>query len=265
MAKTPVKRDIGRVVTWSDSHHPFIDPIAHEAVYGFCRGRTDVHVHIGDCLDLGGIGHHVEADLVAQYEDPVLAGLLSLGKHFNHLFKITPKAHIIWIFGNHTDRLFRFVKKNPAWRGIIDDPIGLLKSFGGCSRADRIEIVHLTDYTEDFKIGKMHFCHGFSTGKHVACTHVEAYDESVTFGHAHTMQMFTKVKRGNPKAGYCVGHMLSEQARRYLKGAPARWVTGFAYMEYDMKTGNFTQHLLPIVDGGFFYGGKYYSGNRRSK
>ena len=255
------QNDIGTVVQWSDSHHPFIDPIAHEAVYRFCKGKKiDTHVHIGDCLDLGGIGHHVEDDYIAQYEDPVLVGLQSLGNHFNRLFKLTPKARMVWIFGNHTDRLFRFVKKHPAWRGIIDKPLELLKNYGECPMANKIEIVHLTDYTDDFKIGKMHYCHGFSSGKHVACTHVEQYDESVTFGHAHTMQMFTKAKRDSPKAGYCIGHMLSKGARKYLKGAPTRWVTGFAVMEYDKKTGNFTQHLLPIVDGGFFFGGKYYSG-----
>ena len=257
---------IGQVTTWSDQHHPFIDVEAHELIYRFIRdryrampGSPYTHVHIGDCLDLPGISRWAVGDLILQYEDPILEGLKSLGAHFNRLFKITPRAEVVWIFGNHDDRLRQFTHKHPAWRGITDNPIGLLKAFGDCPDADRVQVVYLDDFTDDFKIGHMHFCHGFSACKHVAAKHVEMYDESVTFGHAHTMQMHTKSKRAYPKAGYCAGHLLSKEARRWLKGEPTRWVRGFAHMLYDIETGHYSQLLLPITDGGFFYGDKHYS------
>jgi len=257
--------DIGTVIVWSDEHHPCIDEGAHEAVYAFSKDKQpDYHVHIGDCLDLGGIGHHVTNDFIAQYEHPVEAGLVSLGRHFNRLAKITPKSKIVWIIGNHDDRLDRFAQANPAWRGIVDRPLKLLRGFGDCTVTDRIKVVRLDDFEDDFKIGKMHFCHGFSACLHVASKTVDAYDESITFGHAHTMQMFTRVKKHKPRAGYCVGHMMSKEGRRYLKGTPVRWVTGFGYMEYLKKNGNFNMYLMPIIDGGFIYGGKYYSGKKKA-
>ena len=259
------KGRIGQVTTWSDPHHPYIDRAAHKLIYRFVGDRYKAlprspywHVHIGDLLDLGGISRFAEGDLIQQYEDVVELGLLSAGKHFNHLFKITPKAKVVWIFGNHDNRLRTFVKQHTSWRGILDKPLKLLKAFGNCPEADRVQVVYLDDFTDDFKIGHMHFCHGFSACKHVAAKHVEEYDESVTFGHAHTMQMYTRSKRTHPKAGYCVGHLLSKEARRYLKGMPTRWVTGFAHMEVVVDTGHYTQHLGPITAGGFLYAGNHW-------
>ncbi len=249
---------IEHCTVWSDQHMPFHDQDAHSALYAFVKDwQPDYHVHIGDCLDLGGIGHHVENDYVAQYEEPVEEGLLALGKHFNTLFDITPNAKIIWISGNHEDRLNRFVKKNPAWRGLLDKPLRLVKAFGDCPNAHRIKFVELNDFTDDFQIGRMSFCHGFSTTKHAACKHVEMYEESVTFGHCHTMQMFG-THRKVPRMGYCVGHLTDERARRYLKGAPARWITGFGHMQYFPSNGLYTMNPIPIVENGFFWGDKYY-------
>ena len=250
---------IGRVVVWSDQHFPYHDERAHEAIYAFAKDTNpDVHLHIGDCLNLGGISRHVQDDLIQQYEEPVLEGLLSFGRHINHLCETSPESEIIWIWGNHEERLRAFVRKHPSWRGIIDDPLGLLEYFGKVKDARKIiRLVILDDSTDDYKIGKMHYCHGFSACKHTAAKHVEDYGESVTFGHSHTMQLFTAVRRSKPIAGYCVGHLMSKEGRRYLKGRPHRWVTGFGYMEYLKRTGQYTMHLLPIIDGKFIYGKVY--------
>jgi len=251
--------EVGQVLVWSDQHHPWIDRPSHELTYRFVKHlKPEYIVHIGDCLDNGGIGHHVQDDYISQYEEPVLAGVESLGEHFNMLQRLSPKSKIVWIMGNHDERLDRFVRKNPAFRGIIDNPIKLLSSFGNCKKADQVEYVRLDHFSDDFKIGRMSYCHGFYTGIHAAKATVEAYDESVTFGHVHTMQMYTTVKRNNPRAGYCVGHMMDKRAMRYLKGRPTRWVLGFGLMDYLKSDGRFTMNLIPIVEGGFMYAGRYW-------
>lgn len=214
-------------------------------------------------LDLRGISRWSITNFLAQYEEPVIDGLLSAARHFNTLFEINPRAKVVWVLGNHDLRLEAFIESHPSWRGICDDILGLLKFFGKCKKADKIEIVRLDDWEDDYCIGKMHFAHGFSTCKHVAAKHVEEYDEAVTVGHSHTMQMFTTTKRGEPRAGYVIGHLSNRGARKYLRGRPTRWVTGFAYMEYD-DTGEFTQHLLPIVNGRFRFAGKVYDGKKES-
>ena len=259
--KKSVKRLEG-VVQWSDRHDPYVDRVAESAIYKFSKDiKPSIHLHIGDNLDLSGISRWSVNNFVTQYEDKVIDSFISLGQHFNTLMKINPKARIVWILGNHDLRLEHFVEQHPSWRGICDDIIGLLQLYGGLNHPERIELIRLDDPEDDFKIGKMHFCHGFSACKHVAAKTVEEYDEPITFGHSHTMQMFTKQKRGQARAGYCIGNLLNREGRKYLKGSATRWVTGFAYMEYEPSTGQFTQHLLPIVDGRFFYGGKIYNGN----
>ena len=262
------KPDIGHVTIWSDQHFPFVDQDAHSAIYAFVKDwQPDYHVHIGDCLDLGGISKHTENDYIAQYEEPVEDGLIALGKHFNTLLKITPHSKIVWIFGNHDDRLFKFVKKNPSWRRILDQPLRLLREFGGVKDISKIKLVILEDFEDEYKIGRMRFVHGHWAGKHVACRHAEAYDDSVIFGHAHTMQMFT-IQKQQPRAGYCVGHLTHKRARKYLKGSPARWVTGFGHAQYLNAGGQYTMSLIPIVDGGFLFAGRFYhksqfSGNKK--
>ncbi len=252
------KPDIGHITIWSDQHFPFTDMGAHAAIYSFVEDwQPDYHVHIGDCLDLGGISRHTENDYIAQYEEPVEEGLIALGRHFNTLFDITPHSKIVWLWGNHEERLRRFIRKNPAWRGLLDNPLKLLKGFGYCDKANKIKLVILEDFEDEYKIGKMRFVHGFWTCKHVAAKHVEAYDDSIIFGHSHSMQMHV-IQKQQPRAGYCVGHLTDKRARRYLKGAPSRWVTGFGHAQYLKSNGNYTMSLLPIVDGGFMFAGRYY-------
>jgi len=250
------------VVQLSDLHCPHVDKPALQAVTKFiAQWKPERVVLIGDALNLSGISRHVQNDLIEQVEDRVDTGLSSLTSVLDDVVRAAPGVHFDWIWGNHDERLRAFVQKNPSWRGIIDEPLRLLKEFGGCRHTRRIDIHQFVDYDEDFSIGRMAFVHGHYLGKHPAAAHVEAYGQSVTFGHTHTMQMFTTVRKGLPVAGYTIGHLMSKEGKRYMKGRPDRWVTGFAYMEYDDKTGIYTQHLIPIVEGQFCFAGKLYSGN----
>lgn len=255
-------REYGSVVQWADPHHPYADRKAIEAILDFSASmKPTYHLFIGDCLNLGGISRHVMDDFIAQYEEPVLEGLIQFGKHLDTVHKINPKSKIVWIWGNHDERLRAFVKKHPSWRGILDDPIKLLRNFGECKVADKIELVQFDDPEQSYSIGKMSFVHGYFCGKHTASQHVEAYVKSITFGHTHTMQQFCTVRGGTePLAGFSIGHLMDKEGRKYLKGRPHRWVTGFAFMEYNKSSGNYTQHLLPIVNGKFIFNGREYGG-----
>lgn len=207
---------------------------------------------------MSGLSKHVQEDYREQGRETIKKEFIALAWFIDGTVENNPRAQFDWNWGNHDNRLVRFANKHPAWADVLDDPLGMLKSLGGCQNTHRIRLVQFEDPEETHSIGKMSWVHGHYTGKHVACQHVEAYGESITFGHAHTMQMFTAVRKGEPVAGYCIGHMMDKSGRRYLNGLPHRWVTGFAFLEHDERSGNYTQHLLPIVDGGFCFGGKYY-------
>jgi len=249
-------------VQWPDLHCPHEDQEAINAILAFSRKwKPNVHVLMGDVLNLSGISRHVHDDLIEQYTETVGACLKNFGKIVDEIAKVNPKSRIVWIWGNHDERLRAFVRKNPSWRDVLDKPLQLLKAFGECRHADRIELVQFDDPEESFLLGKMAYVHGHYVGKHCASQHVEAYGESVTFAHAHTMQMFTAVRRGDPIVGYCIGNLMNKNGRKYLKGRPHRWVTGFAFIEWEPADDNdFTQHPLPIVRGKFRFAGKTYSG-----
>lgn len=260
------RRDSGikSVVCWPDLHFPHIDEKSAEAVYQFtAANKPDYDLHIGDNLDLSGISRFSTNNYIEQHSELVKDGLSALGEHFNRLFKINPKGKKVWILGNHDERLDAFVEKNPSWQGICDDIIGLLRLYGNCPKADLIDLVRIRDRGDDYKIGRMHFAHGFTVGVNTAKTHVEAYDESITVGHAHTIQMWTKKTRTKMKAGYVIGDLAGPGARKYMRGRPDWSAPGFAYMEYIERSGIFTQHLLPITDGKFIFGGKIYDGNTK--
>ena len=256
--------NLGYVVQWSDTHYPHIDRVAERAVLQFSKDwMPDTHVFIGDCLDLSSISRWSKKAFIEQYTDPVINSFIEFGNALEAIRKINPNSRLIWIWGNHDERLDAFVQEFPAWRGIADDVVGLIKQYGKTDVIDDVEIVRIEDIEDDFTIGKMHYYHGTRSNKHVAAAMVEAYDESITFGHSHTMQSFAKSKRGQFRMGFCIGNMVSRAGRKYTKGSPFSWVTGFAFMEYNKHSGEFTQHLLPIVNGKFRFGGKTYDGNKK--
>lgn len=252
-------------IAWGDQHAPFMHRTAHHAIYQFAKKKKPkYHLHIGDCLDLYAISRWAIDDYRGQVDYPIKTALLQLGEHFNTIAKINPRAEIIWIIGNHDERLDRFTRKHPAWSGITDDILGLLGYVGKCNVTKKIKIVDIQLPSDTFMIGKMHFCHGYYTSKYCAAKHVEEFEANVCHGHSHTMQMYSKARKGVPRAGYSIGHLMDDEGMRYVKGKPTRAVRGFGYMEHIEKTGQFTMHLLPIVDGTFIYNGVVYDGNKKT-
>lgn len=255
------KDKIVKTVVYGDNHAPFMHKGSHEAIYQFSKDKQpDNIVHIGDCLDLYAISRWAVDDYRGQVDQPVKKAFQQLGEHFNRVFKISPSARVYWVLGNHDERLDKFTRKNPAWSGITDDILGLLECVGKCRQADKIKIIDIQLPTDDFTIGKMHFCHGYYTNKYCAAKHVEEYEDNVCHGHSHTMQMYSKARKGIPRAGFSIGHLMDDEGMRYVKGKPTRAVRGFGYMEHIEPSGQFTFHLLPIVNGKFIFDGVVYGG-----
>lgn len=252
---------VGTIV-WGDNHSPYMCMDSHRAVYAFAKDKKPKnHVHIGDCLDLYSISRWAKDDFKGQVDEPIRDAFVQLGQHFNTVAKINPKSTIYWILGNHDDRIEKFARKHPAWWGILNDISELLRYYGKCT-AD-VKIVKLELPEDDFMIGKMHFCHGYYTNKYCAAKHVEEYEDNVCHGHSHTIQMFSKSRKGVPRVGISVGHLMNSEGMKYMKAQPSRAVRGFGYMEHIEPSGQFTFHLLPIVGGKFIFDGKVYDGTKK--
>lgn len=255
------KDKIVKTVVWGDNHSPFMHKESHEAIYQFSKDKQpDNHVHIGDCLDLYAISRWAVDDYRGQVDQPIKLAFQQLGEHFNVLDKLNPTSKVYWVIGNHNERLERFTRKNPAWSGITNDILGLLECVGKCRSTKKINIIDIQLPTNELRIGKMSFVHGYYTNKYCAAKHVEEFEDNVCHGHSHTMQMYSKARKGQPHAGYSVGHLMDDEGMRYVKGKPTRAVRGFGYMEHIEPSGQFTFHLLPIVNGKFIFDGVVYGG-----
>ena len=94
-----------------DLHLPFGDPVAVELTMRLFKDYgVDEIVLNGDLLDMYGVNMHgpKHPDIIHTLEDELVQGRLFL----ETLRKEFPKAKIHYIFGNHEDRLERFILKN---------------------------------------------------------------------------------------------------------------------------------------------------------
>ena len=256
----------------ADQHCPFVEQGVVDSAYEIIADKKPNYIILlGDLINLHTISTHASQDFIDRYRDPVLRGFISAGEHLRGLKQASEKSKIVYILGNHDKRLVRFVNKNPEWRGMLDDPVKLLRLFGDVPWANEIEVVDLLDDEDDWAPGncRLSHCHGHFTGKHNASKHIEAYHQSVVYGHCHTIQIHTARRKKHSIAGFAVGHMMTDEGCRYLKGVPQPWARGIGYLYWDDVDGFFTQNLIYAQDDySFIFEGKKYgvkNGNKKKR
>ena len=104
-----------RVLVFNDPHLPFHDPLALNVML-FAAKSIEVHEIVinGDLLDFYSINMHQRnkhPDVNKTLEDE-----LNVGREFLQKLRDTfPKAKITFIFGNHEDRLERYIVQECKW------------------------------------------------------------------------------------------------------------------------------------------------------
>lgn len=157
---------------------------------------------------------------------------------------------IIYLEGNHEDRVQRYLDKNPEMEGIIEieEQLGLKK-----------RNVKWVEMNKLYKLGEMHFTHGMYTNKYCAQKHLDVLGCNVCFGHQHkTQTAFQNQAMAKPIMSYALG-TLGDKAPDYLKGRPGNWINQFAIYEWDTKSGRFSLTPINVIKNTFIYGGKVYS------
>lgn len=102
---------MNKFVVLSDLHLPYEDKEALKAVYKFL-GHNEVNTIIlnGDILDMYDVSSF---DKDPNRINSLQQELNSAYKFFKKLRELSPKAEIVFIKGNHEDRLERYLKKHP--------------------------------------------------------------------------------------------------------------------------------------------------------
>lgn len=239
----PYKISQSKVLIISDLHFPYHDnkAIITALDYGKKKQVNCILIN-GDLLDFAGISRH-EKDW---RQRTVYEEFESARQFLNTLRKHFPKAKIVFKLGNHDERWEKWLfLKAPE---IFDDPEFTLESR---LRLGELKIDIVKD-KRPIHIGKLTVLHGHelaggSGGVNPArATFLKTLD-SVLVGHYH--------KRSSHDETTLKGDVISVHSVGCLCGMNPyympinKWQQGFAYVEHDIKTGEYMLHNHVIIKG----------------
>ena len=201
-------------------------------------------------------GDHVDFPYISSFNKDKL--LLLEGKRLKKDFDLLNEEladlrqscdRMLFLQGNHEERLERAVQKQPLLEGMVDlEANADFESLG-------IEYYPLNK--QPVKIGKLHFLHGTYTNEHHAKKHLMKYMGNVIYGHIHKFQSYYQgiPLRDDEMGANAIG-CLCDKNPEWLRG-PGHWQNGFAVIYFDDK-GYFDVYPVIMTKKRFIYGGKVY-------
>jgi hypothetical protein len=165
---------------------------------------------------------------------------------------------LIWLEGNHEERLRKIALEYPQLSGLLTHE-KVLASLG-----------YSPQVFEYYKAGKLYapinckryFTHGHThtTGANPAKTLVTSYHRSVAAGHYHRYSVWTENVAADA-TDYHTGVIVPASCRPnlpYAKSRPSSNQQGFMAGYFDPQTGYFWDDVVKVVDGKFILNGKVY-------
>ncbi len=211
--------------------------------------KPDIIVILGDFGDFYAVSGHLKDpgmgnDLKWEVDQVVM--------HLYQLRKLAPKARIVFIEGNHEDRLRRYLwERAPELFGVISTQkllnLDLLK-------------IEFIPYGETLELGVASFTHDLGKAGDNAHRQARAdYEGCAVIGHTHGMEFSVKANRkGVPAFGATFGWGGDHEYIKYTHSHKAvkNYIHGFGTAYLEPKTGHFHTVLHPIVDGKVVVEGK---------
>lgn len=233
-----------------DCHVPFHDEKAFNAMLEIAKDfKPDEIVILGDFYDGYCVSSHpkdpnrtfatIEHEL--EISRPVLDKLIA----------VNPKAKVVFLSGNHENRITRYVKTNAPM---------LARSMGIENILKLPRQVYFVPYGQKnrYFMGKLMATHGTLYNQHVAQAMIRKYGVSVVFGHTHRLQEFNvQTVHGDRLKGITIGWLGDlEHAGEYVEDM-ADWVHSFA-LSYHYPNGDFVIQTIELVKGKAIFDGKIY-------
>ena len=241
---------------------------------------------VGDNLDLCEFGKYRYTPAFARTTQATIDRATELCAQ---LRTIAPQAKIVWIAGNHEERLGNYVLDSAAAafglrRGKVPHEWPVMSVPYLC-RLDEFEITYLSGYpTGAHWINeRLHVIHGdkVASGGSTAHKYLATVKTSVIFGHIHRREWAERTRDDHDGARTILavspgclartdGAVPSTRGGHDLDGRPLYrsedWQQGVAVVEYEPGDGNFNLELVPIRDGWARWRGvDYLSTNTRGK
>lgn len=216
--------------------------------------KPDMVILLGDLMELEMISHYAKGNLRIREQMRLSYDFEFTNQVLNRIDKMT-NGEKIYLFGNHETRLERYLDENPELEGILSIEKNLHLEERGWKFFEEGKIA---------KIGHACFIHGWYWNIYHARKHVSEMGDNIFYGHVHDVQSFSKPNPAQmPIIGQSLG-CLCDLNPAWKRNKPNRWVNAFGIF-YFSKNGNFTYYTPIIIDGCFWWNGKYYTPEGVSK
>lgn len=207
--------------------------------------RWDEVIFLGDVMDHNSISSHNKNNLRAVRGETLLRDYSHANLDLDEWEQATRGAKHVMIEGNHDYRPEALIDAQPQLAGLVETRIGLKLTERGW------RWVPFWSKGKTYRIGKATFLHGLYTNDHHAKKHVEAYGQSVFYGHLHDIQGYSKVLQGDDSTlvGQSMGCLCSYR-QHYMRGRPHRWQQAFGVFRF-RPNGNYNYFVVQIFNHRF--------------
>ena len=213
-----------RWIVLPDTHLPYEDKATLRAVEAYMGDHQWAGwIHLGDLIDFNELSRfevgNNRLDKVGAIQKSYDATRSFLDRHRSIIGR---KARMVYIEGNHEDRITQYLEKNPEGVGMLEVPQALNL------KARNIQWVPFWSRGDLFRLGNAYFCHGRATGTNHTRKMLDKYGVCLYYGHLHDIQLTSKATWGNNKT-LEAGSLgcLCRYDQTYLKGNPTNWQQAF--------------------------------------
>lgn len=208
--------------------------------------KFDYLIYLGDILNLDCISQH-NKDKLRKVEGKRILAEYELANEMldRHQDLVGKSCEVVYILGNHENRIERYIDANPSLEGMIEVSNGLR------FKERVIKEVRCYPDGEIYKIGKLAFHHGLYTSSNPAKKMVENFGVNIMFGHLHTETLYTTTSfdKKQIRKGFGIGALCNMQPD-YMGRNPSKWSMGFGVV-YFQDNGDFNAYQVSINNGGF--------------
>jgi len=240
-----------RIVLIADAHlQQGTEPDdSYKLVKKICKSiRPDKIIIMGDMLDCEFLGSFTNA---GQSEGKRLSEAFNILRQELAFFKKCSKEEVLFLEGNHEERLERFLDSNPILKGAI--------SYESIFEELEVRYIPLKEQPYLY-LSDLYLSHGVNTGVFYARKTAELLGKSCICGHAHRPQYFcTSYPDGRIIEGIGLGS-LTESIEYYIKGKSLPGHSNsFGELLLDENTGHWQCNNITIKQGKCIISNKLYT------
>ena len=210
--------------------------------------KPNTIICLGDLIDLSYISRFSD---VGESEGKRLADDIEIFRNELTYFKKYSKEEVVFLSGNHEDRLLKLMNKNPVLKGIVDLE----------ETCNQLGVKYVPTERQPYKLlNDLYVSHGLTYCKHFTSKLADSMGNSIITGHTHRTQCFVNsYPDGRIIESYGLGS-LTDTIEYYEKG---KRLTGhsnsFGELLVDEETGQWNFSLVMIKNGKCFVDGKLYT------